>query len=366
MLTKILQKIFEVAHAIQSSRKTHGVSRLKSLVLIIYARFRYGIGPKSFSLFSLIEVPVSEWPNFSSDTVIESLLLVVNPRAERKIVSNKLNFYEHCLQQDLPIVPILYVNDSFSHAGRAVRIGSIAAAVKACKGPYFVKSLGGAHGKNAFSLEGGNDRWSYRGGVGSLTDLSEYCDSIFGGDGGWVLQPKIVSHRDLHQISSDKALSTLRVVTCLVESKAHILYAVLKIANGKAAVDNFAGGENGNMLAPINVESGVLGPARGSARQDWPEIGKIFVHPATGVRIEGMVVPFWEEVRLLMARAQESLPQLPSLGWDVAVTDDGPLIIEANSNYSGDLLQIAFGRGMKAELPKVLCTVVSARNRGSV
>ena len=52
----------------------------------------------------------------------------------------------------------------------------------------------------------------------------------------------------------------------------------------------------------------------------------------------------------LFLRAQQSAPALKSAGWDIAVTLDGPLLLEANLTYGTDILQVAYGRGLKSEL----------------
>ena len=54
-------------------------------------------------------------------------------------------------------------------------------------------------------------------------------------------------------------------------------------------------------------------------------------HPDTGVRFEGHAVPFYEEAVALCRRAHLALvPDLFLIGWDVAITPRGPLILEPN------------------------------------
>ncbi len=73
-------------------------------------------------------------------------------------------------------------------------------------------------------------------------------------------------------------------------------------------------------------------------------------HPDSGLAIAGFKLPQWREVSALVIRAQQSVPNLRSAGWDVAVTPDGPVLLEANLTYSTDILQVAYGRGLKTEL----------------
>ena len=55
------------------------------------------------------------------------------------------------------------------------------------------------------------------------------------------------------------------------------------------------------------------------------------VHPDTGVRFEGRAVPFYDKAVALCRRAQLALASdFFLIGWDVAITPRGPVIIELN------------------------------------
>jgi hypothetical protein len=56
------------------------------------------------------------------------------------------------------------------------------------------------------------------------------------------------------------------------------------------------------------------------------------VHPISGTSIVGFRVPRFAEVIELVSKAALELTDVPYVGWDVAITPDGPLIIEANYN----------------------------------
>ena len=65
-------------------------------------------------------------------------------------------------------------------------------------------------------------------------------------------------------------------------------------------------------------------------------------HPDTGAVFAEVTVPFWDEVRDITARAAPALP-LGSLGWDVALTPEGPVLIEANYSWGIDTMQMGWG-----------------------
>ena len=54
-------------------------------------------------------------------------------------------------------------------------------------------------------------------------------------------------------------------------------------------------------------------------------------HPVTGVDFPGLQLPFWDETIDMMRRAVPLASKISNIGWDVTMTADGPLIIEANT-----------------------------------
>lgn len=52
-----------------------------------------------------------------------------------------------------------------------------------------------------------------------------------------------------------------------------------------------------------------------------------------------MKIPFWEEVSEIVTKAHCLIPNLRYIGWDIAITDDGPVIIEANHDADHEMLE---------------------------
>jgi hypothetical protein len=104
-----------------------------------------------------------------------------------------------------------------------------------------------------------------------------------------------------------------------------------------APTDN---GSRGGYVAPVDEETG--------------EVGRLIVldglvrsrparHPETGSRVQGVAVPYWEEVRELIREAAALHRPAPFVGWDVVVTRDGPVVLEGNARPSPVLLQLERG-----------------------
>lgn len=111
----------------------------------------------------------------------------------------------------------------------------------------------------------------------------------------------------------------------------HLLYWFLKLAGATSLTDNFLAGTSGNMMAHGDPDRGVL---RGGKRLSDAGTGLVEVthHPRTGLPLDGFEVPHWSAAVELARRAHaDAFREFRALGWDVAVTADGPVLLEANA-----------------------------------
>ena len=146
----------------------------------------------------------------------------------------------------------------------------------------------------------------------------------------FVIQERLYNHPDLERLTRTPALQTARVVTwARADGEVDIYPTYLKFILGAGVTDNYYYGLTGNLRANIGAEDGTLGPAFGRAPG---EIGFRIVaaHPKTGVTISGFQVPFWQDARQLVSRAARLFWPLRTIGWDVALTPNGPFLVEGN------------------------------------
>lgn len=54
-------------------------------------------------------------------------------------------------------------------------------------------------------------------------------------------------------------------------------------------------------------------------------------HPVTGVGFKGFQIPFWSETIEMMKKAVTEASYISNIGWDIAITNSGPIIVEANT-----------------------------------
>lgn len=158
---------------------------------------------------------------------------------------------------------------------------------------------------------------------------------------GFLFQSAVRQHPTLTAIAGP-ALGTIRVVTVTEEAdRPRVLYVLWKIPSPDAMSDNFW--QSGSMLANVDIDTGeVLGCRRGTGL----DTARVDDHPVTGQPIVGARIPFWSELKALAEQAHAVFPNVGVMGWDVGVSEDGPLIVEGNNSPFHTLYQLATGEGV--------------------
>ena len=147
----------------------------------------------------------------------------------------------------------------------------------------------------------------------------------------FVVQERAFCDPRLVALSGTDFLQTIRVITVMAEGQGpEIIFAFLKVINGAATTDNFSYGAAGNLLAPIDLQTGRLKVVK-AARPGGVGLQSVACHPVTGTAFADFEVPHWAEACALTRRAATSFLPLVTIGWDVALTPEGPLLIEGNA-----------------------------------
>lgn len=134
----------------------------------------------------------------------------------------------------------------------------------------------------------------------------------------------IVQHPAMSALYPD-AVNTVRMITFLDKrGTVHLLAAVLRIGNGDV-IDNFA---SGGMFTMLDSDGVALYPGVDKQSNVYAE------HPVTRTPIVGFRVPMYDRVWSLTQELARRTPEAPYVGWDLAITPDGPVVIEGNHNSS--------------------------------
>lgn len=172
-----------------------------------------------------------------------------------------------------------------------------------------------------------------------------------------VVESFIVQHPVLSEIAPS-SVNTLRIVTvssntdCVTADGKHfdIAYAALKLGGGSdSIVDNF---HSGGMVAGVDLATGEI------VTNGADMANNVFVeHPLTKKKIKGTVVPFFKEALEMVTEACLTKKVEGYLGWDVAIMETGPALIEVNDRPGAVLLSTPYsaeGIGMKHVMAKYM------------
>jgi len=153
----------------------------------------------------------------------------------------------------------------------------------------------------------------------------------------FLIQRRLVPHPELADLSAN-VLTTVRMVTIIDENGGfEATHAAYRMPNRlDATVDNF---HAGGLAAKVDIETGELGPASDIGLH--PSSRWHSTHPLSGAQIAGRKLPFWKESIDLARRAHAVIPGRAVIGWDIAIVDDGPVLIEGNGGADLDIIQRA-------------------------
>ena len=247
-------------------------------------------------------------------------------------LNDKARFAEYCTKHGIRCVPVLANLDGKSRPADLP------------DADLFVKPSKGRGGRGA-------ERWDrvgpslYEGPEGVRLSTAGLLDRLVRHSRRTplVVQPRLSPHADVARLTSG-ALPTARIVTCLDEQgDPEVMISVFRMSIGSnRTVDNM---HAGGIAAAPDISTGRL--SRASDLGMDSRLGWFTVHPDTGERIEGRVLPCWEQAKQLALNAHRAFPDRTVVGWDIAILEDGPILVEGNGNPDMDIIQRFMRVGLK-------------------
>lgn len=142
------------------------------------------------------------------------------------------------------------------------------------------------------------------------------------------------------------SVNTIRFMTTLYPDRtAKIIATFIKIGRSGNCVDN--AGKGGNVDAAVDINTGRLYNV--IQFDGWHNIKQISRHPDNNYRLDGVIIEHWEEIKQKVITFQQSFPWIKAAGWDIAITDNGPYIIEVN-DFWDRTGQLFIGKGWRDEI----------------
>lgn len=126
---------------------------------------------------------------------------------------------------------------------------------------------------------------------------------------------------------NESSVNTVRFMTTLwPDGSARIIATWFKVGRKGRCVDN--AGNGGNVDAAIDIDTGTIYNV--TQFNGWRNTKEIDCHPDSGSQISGVVIENWQEIKKEVKQFQQSFPYCKAAGWDIAITEDGPVVIEVN------------------------------------
>lgn len=161
----------------------------------------------------------------------------------------------------------------------------------------------------------------------------------------YLLEELIIQHKDMAKYAPN-SVNTLRIMTSNINNNPKILFASARFGNGKSTVDNF---HQGGMAVLLNINTGeVISDAIDK------KLNKYTAHPYSGIKFKGSKIPYYDKCQKMVLEAAKVIPEIGVVGWDVAITPNGPVIVEGNRRAGFDIVQVLSERGRKDIIRQVM------------
>ncbi len=338
--------------------KKHGSNSPWVLFRLLHCRLRYGYDYQDFVKFNFYSRPISAPKTYIKQPELESLQALVNPKAAWYLVDNKLKFYQVCQKHGLSTPTILglvdrsereHFGDGIPHICEPEHLMEIVR--REGEGKYLFKPTHGGLGKGITRFERKNDRLVKD--SGETIDAGNFISKLLEQRSSFILQKYLRPHPKLRPIMPSGSLGTVRFLTLSTDGDVRIFLAFLKIPTVDNVTDNYYSGRTGNLIAEVDLDSGRLLKAFGPRPDNPALIEEVVYHPDSGETLRGFQIPSWKELMEISLNGATAFRELGTIGWDVALTEDGPCIIEGNTRYGCE--QVMMDRGMRPEFESLFC-----------
>jgi len=173
----------------------------------------------------------------------------------------------------------------------------------------------------------------------NISDLHSFMKMISGAM--YVLQKTVNQHPEINRINSS-CVNTVRAITIHNGEKAFNFINYLRMGLGNSIVDNIT---SGGLASGIHEDGTLFDTA---IDRDGTNIW-LTHHPDSNVAFNSIKVPFFKESLELVVKMHECFHCFFIIGWDIAITESGPVVIEGNP-VSELLHEQCFYGGLKKQI----------------
>lgn len=284
---------------------------------MIFKYFAYGFQPNEYFSFRLDKKTSEQTKEFISGRLRMKFRCQMNNILQAYIFNDKAKTYELFKEYYHREVVTIEKSDDFEKFKKFVE-----------RYPAFVK-------KQVYLAQGQSV---------DLVNINEieqsekdYFDSLIY-IGKHILEEKIVQTPDMAKFNKS-SVNTVRAITFNTKHGFKVPYCMIRTGKDGAFVDNSGAG---GVQAEVDFETGKV------VSDGFDELGgKYVTHPTSGTVFKGVELPDWDQLKRLIFSSATKIPQIKFIGWDLAHTKDGWVIVEGNENCYVIALQQIRDAGMR-------------------
>ncbi len=274
-------------------KKSGGCS---SIVDVLWCTLRYGASPANYKLFRFAELTQKQRATFVTNRVSRKMIKKYNNPKYIYLFEDKLEFAkcfnEYFNRKYLSTDNLKYDEFSkFVHNEKTI----------------ICKPNNSAQGQGIVVYD-------------NLKNTKKIYEDIIENHRGCILEEWIPQHQEISKLYPF-AVNCLRLITVYKQNKMTILTGGLTLG-----VDSkIANGSQKSIICPIDLKTGILREGSDTENVIYEK------HPITNEKIKGVKIPYWQEIVEMLSITAAKVPQVGYIGWDIAITPTGPIIIEGNT-----------------------------------
>lgn len=307
MINKIINVLKDVSKNSEEISNRTNKNRLLIEIDMIRCLIKYKASPNNYKYFNFCQLTDAQKSTYVTYGISQQMISQLNDNNYIDYFEDKIKFAEtfkdfykrdYVSTQNISYVEFLNFVDG--------------------KKQFICKPVGGSQGQGikVFHV---ND---------NLEDI--YNEIIAEYSDGYMLEDWINQHEVLSNIYPN-AVNCLRIITVFDGVKNNLL-------TGGVTFDTeteIANGSQPSIIAPVDMQTGkIYKPAATFFSECYDK------HPTTNSQILGVQLPYWDEIKDMLNMAGRIVKNVRYIGWDVAITPDGPVIIEANTTPGYKYYQI--------------------------
>lgn len=324
-IKRFAYSILALNYLLSEERRYHSGSKLTQKVLWLTR----GFTSEKHVLYNFQE---NNYKNYLSDYHSRKASII---NGKYSIILNDKILFDTILSNE-NVTPIIYgkiIKGQIYKDNTKINIDSFLKLVES-KQKIIIKVFNGTGGNGVHRIEFVNDAYY-------LDDMEINSDQI----------TKFIENLDYylimeHLVQADYSnkiypgtINTIRIIT-MIDPKTNEI--IIPIAVHKFGSDKTKPADNvwkGGMTAQVDLKTGqIKRPALHldkNKKIEWKEF-----HPDTGVKIEGTIIPNWNEILNELRYIARKMDYIKYIGWDIVVTNNGIKIIEGNTCSDVNILQI--------------------------